>query len=396
VWSNNKIAFNVSSGCIKVSGGICVDGHSGFFKADGSIDNNTYALSSHSHSGYAASSHTHGNIQNGGTLQTNDITIGNGDKLVVTDSSDSSKVARTSLTFDGATTTQYLSKKGTFENAPSCKVIAGDTAQQTQNRASDGSVFINTIYGGQVSNSLEFKGEGSMVIHSDDGGLVTFECSGGGGGQGGDTVVGKTVTLSTSAQAVITRNGSDSGSVKLDSKPPSGWLSNGIGNKAATGDHAHGNISNLGVITSSATVANNDRIVIVDASSSKVVTGGPQFGTSQTTFLRNDGTWAVPAGGGSAAMAVDVATAQQTGGSGTLGTVLPIDHYSGVAWTATNYRPTEFDYIPCLIPEQEGKALYAIPVGMDDAGHLFIPITQGFMEMLQEFGYQEGKKPKEK
>lgn len=62
-------------------------------------------------------SHTHGNIQNGGTLQTTDITIASGDKLVVTDSSDSSKVARTSLSFDGSTTNQYLSKKGTFENA---------------------------------------------------------------------------------------------------------------------------------------------------------------------------------------------------------------------------------------------------------------------------------------
>lgn len=59
-------------------------------------------------------SHTHGNIQNGGTLQTNDITIASGDKLVVTDSSNSSKVARTSLSFDGSTTTQFLSKKGTW------------------------------------------------------------------------------------------------------------------------------------------------------------------------------------------------------------------------------------------------------------------------------------------
>lgn len=60
-------------------------------------------------------SHTHGNIQNGGTLQTNDITIANGDKLVVTDSSDSSKVARTSISFDGSTATQCLTKKGTWE-----------------------------------------------------------------------------------------------------------------------------------------------------------------------------------------------------------------------------------------------------------------------------------------
>lgn len=61
-------------------------------------------------------SHTHGNITNGGALQTNDITIANGDKLVVTDSSDSSKVARTSVSFDGSTTTTALTPKGTFES----------------------------------------------------------------------------------------------------------------------------------------------------------------------------------------------------------------------------------------------------------------------------------------
>ena len=66
-------------------------------------------------SGKAASNHSHGNIQNGGTLQTNDITIANGDKLVVTDSSDSSKVARASIAFDGSTTTKALTPKGTFE-----------------------------------------------------------------------------------------------------------------------------------------------------------------------------------------------------------------------------------------------------------------------------------------
>ena len=60
-------------------------------------------------------SHTHGNIQNGGTLQTNDITIANGDKLVVTDASDSNKVARSSVGFDGSTKTQALTKAGTWE-----------------------------------------------------------------------------------------------------------------------------------------------------------------------------------------------------------------------------------------------------------------------------------------
>ena len=61
-------------------------------------------------------SHTHGNIQNGGTLQTDDITIASGDKLVVTDSSDSSKVARTSISFDGSTANKCLTQKGTWES----------------------------------------------------------------------------------------------------------------------------------------------------------------------------------------------------------------------------------------------------------------------------------------
>ena len=64
---------------------------------------------------YSKSTHTHGNITSGGALQTTDVAIANGDKLVVTDSSDSSKVARASISFDGSTTTKALTPKGTFE-----------------------------------------------------------------------------------------------------------------------------------------------------------------------------------------------------------------------------------------------------------------------------------------
>lgn len=93
------------------------------------------------------SSHTHGNIQNGGTLQTNDITIANGDKLVVTDSSDSSKVARTSVSFDGSTTTKALTPKGTWvtflqtETDPTVPAWAKASSKPTYNldEVSDGS-----------------------------------------------------------------------------------------------------------------------------------------------------------------------------------------------------------------------------------------------------------------
>ena len=65
--------------------------------------------------GAAASSHTHGNITNAGALQTNDITIASGDKLIVTDYDNGAKIARSSVSFDGSTTTKALTRKGTWE-----------------------------------------------------------------------------------------------------------------------------------------------------------------------------------------------------------------------------------------------------------------------------------------
>lgn len=65
----------------------------------------------------------YGNISTSGTLQTNDITIANGDKLVITDSSDSSKIARSSVTFDGSTTNKALTPKGTWEILPTITLV---------------------------------------------------------------------------------------------------------------------------------------------------------------------------------------------------------------------------------------------------------------------------------
>lgn len=85
---------------------------------------NTFALASHSHTKseitdfpttMTPSSHTHGNITNAGALQSTDVTVASGDKLVITDSSNSNKVARSSLAFDGSTKTKALTQKGTFE-----------------------------------------------------------------------------------------------------------------------------------------------------------------------------------------------------------------------------------------------------------------------------------------
>lgn len=45
-----------------------------------------------------------------------EVTIANGDKIVITDASNSNKIARASVAFDGSSTGALLSKKGTWEN----------------------------------------------------------------------------------------------------------------------------------------------------------------------------------------------------------------------------------------------------------------------------------------
>ena len=78
---------------------------------------------------FSKTSHTHGNITSAGALQTTDVAIASGDKLVVTDSSNSNKIARTSLSFDGSTTTKALTQNGTFETfaTSDTKNTAGST-----------------------------------------------------------------------------------------------------------------------------------------------------------------------------------------------------------------------------------------------------------------------------
>ena len=62
----------------------------------------------------------------------------------------------------------------------------------------------------------------------------------------------------------------------------------------ASSTHTHGNITNSGDITTSSTIASGDRLVINDESSSKITNSSITFGTSETQFLTNKGTWATP------------------------------------------------------------------------------------------------------
>lgn len=91
------------------------------------------------------SSHTHGNITNAGALQTTDISIANGDKLVVTDASNSSKIARTSIEFDGSTTTKALTQKGTFESFATSNTTYKFTIGTTTKGDSTNGVDLGTL-----------------------------------------------------------------------------------------------------------------------------------------------------------------------------------------------------------------------------------------------------------
>ena len=60
---------------------------------------------------------------------------------------------------------------------------------------------------------------------------------------------------------------------------------------AAAGNHVHGNITNGGDITTTATIANGDRLIINDESASKVTNSSITFGTNDSKYLSNAGTW---------------------------------------------------------------------------------------------------------
>ena len=67
--------------------------------------------------GASASTHTHGSITNAGAI-TSGTALASGDAIVFADSSASNVLKKSSITFDGSTTTNYLSQKGTWVAVP--------------------------------------------------------------------------------------------------------------------------------------------------------------------------------------------------------------------------------------------------------------------------------------
>ena len=95
---------------------------------------------------------------------------------------------------------------------------------------------------------------------------------------------------------------------KASSKPS--YTANEVGAAAST--HAHGNITSGGDITTNATIASGDRLIINDESASKVTNSSITFGSSTTQYLANNGTWQnVPSAYDDTALAARVTALEQ-------------------------------------------------------------------------------------
>lgn len=122
-------------------------------------DGSNWVMNSSQVSGGSLSNVTFGNIQSNGTLQTNDVTIGEHDKLIITDSSDSHKIARSSLEFSNTIslqdqTTTFLRSDGTWAT-PSYTTIGSNGAaaygHTHGNITNDGKSTTNSITGSDVA-----------------------------------------------------------------------------------------------------------------------------------------------------------------------------------------------------------------------------------------------------
>lgn len=105
---------------------------------------------------FASGDHSHGAITNAGGITGSATAIGANDNLVFIDTSDSKKVKKSTITFDGSTTTKALTQAGTWETF-------------TDN---DGTVTSVTIKGTSpivCSNSSAITGSGTRTISLDAG-----------------------------------------------------------------------------------------------------------------------------------------------------------------------------------------------------------------------------------
>lgn len=302
----------------------------------------------------AIGNHTHGNITNTGDITAAAPTIANGDQLIINDNS-ASKITN-GPTFDGSTTTKALTPKGTWETFSQFSGSYNDlTNTPTIPVNTDTKLQIATVTSGTTYYPIVGTGTTAATRQYDSTGFIYVGTNGTANGSNGNALLtlgnstastsanwkkgtvrlygtttyytdlvsgaptaNRTITLPNATGTValtsdiptiptnISSFTNDSGYItsytetdptvpswaKASAKPT--YTASEVG--AATSSHTHGNITNAGDITATATIANGDRIVINDESASKITNSSITFGTDTTTFLANNGTWQTPIG----------------------------------------------------------------------------------------------------
>ena len=144
----------------------------------------------------------------------------------------------------------------------------------------------------------------------------------------------------------------------------------------ATSSHTHGSITNAGAIANNTTIENGDHLVITDNSdSNKIKRASITFGTSQSTYLRNDGKWEKPY----------TPLPSSFFDADTPGIVIPI------ATTTNNiafrFKPITYNVTPTLV-FPSASSTFALPIFMDKSGRLFMLISDAFATaLINKYGY---------
>lgn len=202
----------------------------------------------------------------------------------------------------GSSTTTYLRNNGTW-GAPAVPTKMSDLEQDVDYVMGTGSTGYLAEWDGEgtITSGPQFgsstttflRNDGSWATPASGSGTVT-KVTAGTGLTGGDITTTGTINHSNSVTAQTTQAVYP---IKIDAQGHISAYGTAVTSMTPS-SHTHGNITNAGDITASATIASGDRLVINDESASKITNSSITFGTSTTTYLRNDGTWGTPSGGG--------------------------------------------------------------------------------------------------
>lgn len=100
---------------------------------------------------YALQNHLHGNITSQGAIVTEGKELEEGDQLLFTNANNSRKIEKTAISFDGLTTTSFLSKKGTWQAVPDAStsqkgiVQLVDSVSSTNSTATDMAATVRVV-----------------------------------------------------------------------------------------------------------------------------------------------------------------------------------------------------------------------------------------------------------